>query len=344
MKHSSTTLLIAALALFMSASCSRNAAGKTNDGGDLIEQTSPVANTTDDKAEKEEDAPERFEALYTSWAVSPQELEALEGMCEVPAIAQFAKPVACWSSKQGWLEDFEPCVGKTRPVFTTTADALEVGERVQGCDHNGDTLEGMALMGELPERYYYGMLATSKQAVTRAKSLCEVVELSDMGAGAEFERLRFDEEVMASILARYEAREVPMPACIKQLEGKSLPELLDAKTLQTNDAYMKAQLDKDAALETLLPLHMFERGCEVLMILKEDEGKWSVARYADPGAQVGEEGWSYYFATDTCTDLDDNGVAEIWLPNGGETERAYHLVTPEKGVLRDIGKPHHYGD
>jgi|GEM_PF-6278679 len=346
-----TPILLVSLALSVSAGvgCNRNAASKTNEGGEeLIEQTSPIAKTGDGEgAKSEEDGPERFEALFTTWSVAPEALEELEGTCDVAPISQLARPVVCWSSKRGWLDRIDRCLsddGKKRQVYTTTADILEVGQPARGCDYNGDTIEGVSLEGKLPERYYYGMLATSKEAVTRAKELCEVVELPDADAAKTFGDVRFDEAIMTSILERYKASDVTPPACLKQLEGKSLKELLDADFVHTNDAYMKAQLDGDESLETLLPLHMSNSGCDMLMLLEKDEGAWSVARYADPTHQVGEEGWSYFHATDKCTDLDGDGVAEIWLPNGGETERAYHLVTPRKGVLRKIGKPHYYGD
>ena len=105
-----TPILLVSLALSVSAGvgCNRNAASKTNEGGEeLIEQTSPIAKTGDGEgAKSEEDGPERFEALFTTWSVAPEALEELEGTCDVAPISQLARPVVCWSSIRSCREGF----------------------------------------------------------------------------------------------------------------------------------------------------------------------------------------------------------------------------------------------
>lgn len=334
----STGILCSLVAL---TACDRKSGDPTPDtSSELAEQTSPKVSNGEGTSDAKQ-GEERIEILYTAWTTSEDSLDEMREFCEVEPLAQFAKPAACWSSTRGWLIADDYCVDKKREVFTSDGTSLEVGGEVKACVHSGDVVEGLSLTGPSIDPYF-AFLSTSKAALPEAANLCAVTEFEDADAETLFADLRFDEAITADIEKRYAAKKGTPPECFAGIAGKSLPKLLAADKIRTNDAFMTAQLDEDEEREMLLPLHFGD--CEALMLMKKDGGAWGVAIFADPVAQVGDEGWSYYFATDKCTDLDGDGIAEIWLPNGGETERAYHLYTTVGGAMREIGTPLYAGD
>lgn len=293
------------------------------------------------QAQPSSQAQETLDVLFTLHVYEPAQDE--ECAVEDPS-RLLMRAVACWSSTRGWVSDPGSCVSGERELFSSTqARATLTGERASSCLYVGDAVEGFEVKGELTAREDMSVWATRASAFP-PPSMPRPADDQEL----PLPDLLFTPQLVEQVKAFYPAdRHASLDACFAPLLGRTLKEAeLDRVNFQYN-GWEKLQLKAGAPEQSLMMLGLgFIEGCTTnLALMSQAQQTWQVIALNDQ-QQVLDEGlgWSLFFLPWQVSDLNQDGAVEMWLPLGGETERAYYFVTLKEGRLVEVGAPQFFGD